>query len=699
LAPELAGDSIMVQVVVADWPREDDRSVSFIARPLADHRLPARLRISWFRPPVALRPGDRWRLELRMRRPRGTANPGVFDSEAWLFRESIGAVAYVVDSHRNQLLRSGPGGLLTAVRLRFIDRALIAAADPDQAAVLVALVVGARHLMSDAQWDRYARTGTSHLVAISGLHIGLAASGGYLLACLALGLSRFGGNQHLAAVLIALLSAAAYALVSGGAIPARRAVTMLTVAAVIVMRRRRPMPSLVVTSACVVMLCVEPLATMMPGFKLSFAAVAILLWVARRGPTGINPIGGFGVIARGVAAATLRLGSLQLMLLCGLLPLLAIEFGRVSVVAPLVNLLAVPVFSLVTVPLALLGFVLDGPFRVVGDPLLTAAAQSIGWLDVVITRFARVNWSAADIGLITGSAWLLLWLPVAWVMLPPGWPCRCLGWIAALALVMHVPRSPANGCIDVRVLDVGQGLAALVRTRTTTLLFDTGPAYRSGGSAARSVVLPHLARLDIDQVDYLVVSHSDSDHAGGVTAIMAGVDVADLIVGERLDNVRADQRRCNTRLAWEIDGVLFRFLHPQPESSHQGNDASCVLQIEAGTHRLLLTGDIERAAEATMLANVALQAVDVVTVPHHGSRTSSSAALIAALTPAVAIVSNGFGNRWGLPKPEIVARWEGAGATVLQTAETGAISIGFCAQQRGIRLQRHREARHRIWHE
>ena len=696
LAPELAGDSIMVQVVVTDFPRAGNRSLSFIARPLGDSRLPPRLRISWFRAPVSLRIGDRWRLELRLRRPRGTANPGIFDSEAWLFRESIGAVAYVADSHRNQLLRSGPDGILDSMRQRFVDRALDVASNPDQAAVLAALVVGTRHLVTDAQWDRYARTGTSHLMAISGLHIGLAASGGYLLACVALGLSRFGGNQHHVAVLVAVLFAVAYALISGGAVPARRAVSMLTVAAVIVLCRRRPIPALVVTSACVGMVLVAPIATMLPGFKLSFAAVVILLWVARRGPaTSIR----VGISPAGAWPAAQRLGTLQLLLLCGLLPLLALEFGRVSIVAPLVNLLAVPVFSLLTVPLALLGFVLAGPLRFAGDPFLYAAAQTVGWIDMIMAKLALLSWSAPDIALPTGIGWLFLWLPVTWILLPQGWPCRCLGWVAALALILHVPRAPASGCVEARVLDVGQGLAALVRTRSTTLLFDSGPAYRSGGSAAVSIVLPHLARLHIDQIDHLVISHSDSDHAGGVIAILDAVDVSDLIVGELLEGVSARQRRCNAQLAWQADGVRYRFLHPQPDQSPQGNDASCVLQVEAGEHRLLLTGDIERAAEEAMLAGDALQSVDVLTVPHHGSRTSSSAALVAALRPAVAIVSNGFGNRWGLPKTEIVARWEDAGADVLQTAEAGAISIGFCAQTPGIELQQHRKARHRIWHE
>jgi len=696
LAPELVGDSIMVQVIVEEFPKSSGRSVSFLARPLDDNRIPPRIRVSWFEPPVNVRLGDRWRLELRLRRPRGTSNPGLFDYETWLFRESIGATAYVVDSHRNRLLESGPSGTLNSVRHRFVNRVTGVVSDPEQAAVLAALVVGGRHLLSDEQWNRYARTGTSHLMAISGLHIGLAASGGYLLTCLVLAVCRFGGNQHHAAIVAAVCVAAFYALVSGLAIPARRAVVMLTVVAIILLRRRRPNPALVVSLACIGIVLIAPLATMTPGFKLSFAAVVALLWAGRRKSLMMLPA---GFSWTRVIAPARRLWALQMMLLCGLLPLTALIFGRVALAAPPVNLLAVPLFSLLTVPLALLGFVLAGPLEFAGDRLLASAALSIGWLDVIIERVASLNWSALDVAAIAGVAWLFVLLPAVWTLLPPGWPCRNLGWIAVLALVLYVPRPPVVGCMDARVLDVGQGLSVLVRTGSGILLFDTGPAFRSGGNAARSIVLPQLARLRIEQVDYLVVSHSDNDHAGGVAAILDGVNVVSLIVGEPLADVDAEQRRCDTRLGWETDGVRFRFLHPAVDAEVEGNDASCVLQIEAGAHRLLLTGDIERAAEERLLASGLMQPVDVVTVPHHGSRTSSTPAFVQALTPSVAIVSNGFGNRWGFPQAEIAARWEIAGSELLQTADSGAISISFCADSAAIRVQRHRQMRHRIWHE
>ena len=387
------------------------------------------------------------------------------------------------------------------------------------------------------------------------------------------------------------------------------------------------------------------------------------------------------------------------MLLFGLLPLTALLFARVPFAAAPLNLLAVPLFSFVTVPFALLGFVLDGPFEPMGAMLLRVAARSVELLELLIVPVAAHGWSAFDVPVITGIAWLFLLLPVCWVLLPRAWPCRGVSVVATLALLLHVPSPPAAGCAEARILDVGQGLAVLVRTRNSSLLYDTGPAFRAGGSAAETVIVPLLERLRIAKLDQLVVTHADNDHAGGAGTIVERVPVSTLYVGEPLEGIDARQHRCHTGHRWLVDGVEFRFLHPVTDTSLLGNDASCVLQVTAGSRRLLLTGDIERVAEARLLDRGALQTVDVVTVPHHGSRTSSTAAFVAALQPHIAIVPNAYGNRWEFPKPDIVARWQNVGARLLQTADSGAIRVRFCRDSAAIRVRRHRAARHRIWHE
>jgi len=696
LAPQFAGDSMLARVRIVDFPRYNKQSVSFVAVPVDNWRIPARIRLSWFEPPVTVELGDIWHFELRLRRPRSSSNAGDFDYESWLFRERIGAIGYVVNSRRNYLVDAGMLGLTDRLRQHFVRRVSALVPESEHAAVLAALAVGARHLVTTEQWDRYARTGVSHLMAISGLHIGLAAGGAYLITCLVGGLFGRRRNIHEIAVVVALLVAALYAVVSGFAVPAQRASLMIVIAAIAALRRRRACSMAIVSASCIVIAVLTPLATLAPGFKLSFAAVVALLWLARRRHEAtINHGRLWSRLARTIG----QLGTVQLLLLFGLLPLTVLIFGRIVFVAPPVNLIAVPLFSLVTVPLTLFGLLLDGPLQPLGDQALLLAARSIGWLEAVIAIGAAVPWGAHAVPAISGVAWLYIILTVVWAALPPGWPGRYIAWLAMTAAVFYKPGGPAQGCADIQVLDVGQGLSVVLETQHHVLLFDTGPSYRSGSSSADAVILPYLASRGIHRIDRLIVSHSDLDHAGGVQAIVAGMDVGQVIVGEPLAGLSRESRPCRAGDHWSYDGVGFRFLHPPAKPAYAGNDASCVLQIEVGAHRVLLTGDIERRVEAALVQALAIDSVDVVVVPHHGSATSSSTSFVQTLEPELAIVSAGYNNRWGLPKDAVVNRWQAVGAQVLETATSGAISIRLCADSNRMQLRQHRQERHRIWHE
>lgn len=696
IAAELVGDSIVARIRIAGFPGTSGPSVTFVGVPVNDARLPARMRLSWFEPPVSLHPGDTWQLELRLRRPRGMSNPGVFDYEQWLFREAFGAVGYVVDSHRNHLLDSGAPGAVEAVRQRFVTRVSQIIPEPAQAAVLAALVVGTRHLLSHEQWDRYARTGTSHLMAISGLHIGLAAGAGYIVVCCFAGILRCGGNLHRAGVVGSLIVAALYTLISGVAIPARRASLMIAITGLVLLRRRVPRPPGIVCGVCIAVAIAAPLATMAPGFKLSFAAVGILLWLARRYQHDTRTR---SRLRFRPANAIRQLANVQLLLLLGLLPVTVLLFGRIAFPAPAVNFVAVPVFSLVTVPFALTGFLLDGPLHFAGDKALLVAAYSIGLIEDLIAVTAIPPWAAPAISAIAATAWLYVILPVVWVVAPPGWPGRHVTWVAVAAVILYVPRAPGFGCVDMHVLDVGQGLAAIVQTERHVLLFDTGPSFRGGGSTAHTIVLPYLASRGIKRIDWLVVSHADLDHAGGVPALVGNIEVGKILSGEPLPGTEALRHDCRAGEHWRLDGVGFGFLHPPSMADYAGNNASCVLQIQAGPRRLLLTGDIERPVENQLVQNGVLDRVDAVVVPHHGSGTSSSPPFVRTLSPSVAIVAAGFGNRWGFPKQDVVERWKAAGAEVLVTATSGAISVGMCSSAPRISVRNHRQERHRIWHE
>ena len=694
VAPEFAGDSIVALVRIADFPKSNGSNVSLVAEPLDNPRVPKRIRISWFEPPVAVRLGDVWQFELRLRRPRGNSNPGVFDYEAWLLRERVGAIGYVVSGRRNQLLRSGDLNAIDQLRQQVVNRISTVVPDRDRAAVLNAISVGARHGITQQQWRRYALTGTSHLMAISGLHVGLAAAGGFFVATLIAAVLWRRRNQHFVATVAAMLVAAAYALVSGLAVPAQRASLMIAIVALAVLWRRELSPLNTIAAACVMIILLSPLATMAPGFKLSFSAVLVLIWLTYRYPGPLDA----GRFLRPVFAVR-QLGAVQAMLLFGLMPLTVLIFSRIALAAPFVNLIAVPVFSFVTVPFTLAGLLLDGLLQPVGDKALLVAVSSLDLIEMLIDRFAMVPAADLTIPEISGAGWFYLTMPVIWVVFPTGWPGRTLAWVGLAALLSYQPPQLPDKCADIDVLDVGQGLAIVVRTRRHVVIFDTGPAFRSGSSAAETVVLPFLAHRGIDRVDKLVVSHADLDHSGGVAAIHAAIDVSDIRVGEILAGSEPANGACVSGEGWYYDGIQFDFIHPPLDSQHEGNDASCVLMIRAGTHRVLLTGDIERPAENELVRDGDLPTVDAVIVPHHGSRTSSSPSFVHALSPSIAVVSASHGNRWGFPKSEIVERWQAAGAEVYVTATSGAIGMRLCEQGGVVSLAPHRALQRRIWHE
>ncbi|MDH3305038.1 MAG: ComEC/Rec2 family competence protein, partial [Gammaproteobacteria bacterium] len=349
LEARFANDSLLTRVRIVDFPKVTGSAVVLLIEPLGDQRLPARSKVSWFEPPLVPGIGEVWEFELRLRPPRGFSNPGGFDAEAWLFRQKIQATGYVVNGKRNRRLETGRESAVDSYRREFLARADGAAGSPEAAAVLAAVGVGARHRISRVQWDNYAATGTSHLMAISGLHIGLAATVAFLFLRILLGVLRMTRNAHVAAIAFAVLAAAAYAVVSGLAVPAERASLMLLVAALAFVRRRQIDPFATIATAALGIFILDPVATMTPGFNLSFSAVVVLLWLAR----SRRSISTTRSVVRRIANAIRQLFTMQLFLLFGLMPLTVMLFDRIAFLAVPVNLVAVPIFSFVTVPLTL----------------------------------------------------------------------------------------------------------------------------------------------------------------------------------------------------------------------------------------------------------------------------------------------------------------------------------------------------------
>jgi competence protein ComEC len=692
LEHEFAGESMLAQVRVTEFPKLTGSSVSLLLEPVADARLPARSRVTWFEPPRVPALGEVWELELRLRRPRGLLNAGVFNLENWMFRENLHASGYVVPGKRNRLLESATLGGIDAARLRFTE--FVDRNGGESSSVLVAIGVGSRHLISRSQWDRYAKTGTSHLMAISGLHIGLAATSAFLFIAILSGGLQLGGNHLNHGMIGGAIVAFAYALISGFAVPSQRAVMMLGLLAVTFIKKRRPDPVRIISLVAILVFIVDPVSVMKPGFSLSFAAVVVLLWgssVYRQRPAEGRRLTLFLNTVR-------ELTIMQGALLFGLMPLTVLLFQRIAFFAPAVNLVAVPVFSFVTVPLTLMSLLLHRSLDSISARLLDLAAESIQVLEKVIhfsstLPMADLSIASHDLNI------LIILLPVLWVILPRGWPVRWVAILGALAIVLHKPLTPAPSCFDVHVLDVGQGLAVVVQSDQRTLLFDTGAAYRGGGSVAEQVILPFLRYKGIDAIDWLVVSHGDNDHAGGVRALLGGIPVSNIFLGEPARDLGRGADACFAGHAWRADGIDYRFLHPSQDSLRDGNNSSCVLSIAAGAHSVLLTGDIEAPAEGQILARSAALSSDIVVIPHHGSLTSSSPAFVNRVRPGLAIASAGFANRWGFPRERVIRRWEGIGAGVLDTATQGGISLQVCALSGISHLQGQRQIQRRFWHD
>jgi competence protein ComEC len=424
---------------------------------------------------------------------------------------------------------------------------------------------------------------------------------------------------------------------------------------------------------------------------LSFVAVAILLALAAPCPAVSAPT---GRMRRGAGLA-LEFVRLQWWIGFALLPLSTLYFGEISVVGPLVNLVAIPFFNLCLVPLAVLatlGLSFDA-LAAWTAPLVEATAFAAGATARALHAVAQLPAAAASLPLPPWPALATAALGVGLAVCGAGLPGRRLAWLALLPVFVPAVRALPHGTARAVVLDVGHGLAVVVETRSHRLLFDAGPTARSGFDSGEEIVLPALAADGRRGLDLLIVSHADNDHAGGAAAIVAAFPGVDVLKGP--DVTALPGRVCGSGDAWEWDGVRFSVLHPAADFGARGNESSCVLKVDAGGSALLVTGDIERRGEAALLAHSPALAADVIVVPHHGSATSSSPSFVEAVGARDAIVSAGYANRWGFPRPEVRERWRDSGANVIATGGAGAVSVVLAPD--GVAVAAERDLRHRYW--
>ena len=702
LPAALDGRDLKVTGVVSSLPDVVTRGLRFRLR--IDHaqlpdgtrvHVPQMVAIGWYgngeRALPSVRPGQRWSLTVRLRQPHGHANPEGFDYEAWLLSEGVRATGYVRPGAPVLIDDFVPGVTTYIARARdaLRERLRHALPEAEYAGVIIALVIGDQRSVSQSDWDIFNRTGIGHLMSISGLHITMIATlfGGLLRW---LWRHSFFTRASLPLILPAQKAGAAagwlaallYVALAGFGIPAQRTLLMLTVVCAALWAGRIASVGQVLSLAVVVVLLADPWAVLWPGFWLSFVAIACIVWVSagRAGAADITlaeipgPAGAYDGVRRWLAEAART----QYAVTLGLVPLTMVLFAQVSLIGPLANAVAIPLVSWLVTPLALLGSVAPAPVSLwclqLSHTLLSGLAQWLSWLSA--TPFAVWQAPRPD-----ALSFALAMAGTLWLLAPRGWPLRWVGLLAWLPMMMASPTAPVQG-FWVTAFDIGQGNALLIETAHHRLLYDTGPAYSEESDGGSRVLLPYFRARGIARLDALIISHSDTDHAGGAETVLTGVEVgwvsSSLSANHALLKTMRLHQPCRAGQAWAWDGVQFEMLHPDSrfaEAEHP-NARSCTLRIRYRDQAVLLTGDIEAPQERALLARADVDvSASVLLAPHHGSGTSSTPEFLAAVSPQVALFQVGYRNRYRHPKTEVVERYHQRGIRTLRSDRDGAVRI------------------------
>ncbi len=713
------GRDVEVTGVIASLPVQLDRGVRFefdveSTRTTGDApgvTVPARVLLGWYDPLQSVQPGERWRFVVRLRRPHGTLNPAGYDFEAWMFERSLRATGSVRPKPLPQRLQSmvwSPSLMVERARSWLRDRMEAALRDDGGASerarwngVLVALVLGDQRAIDRDQWTLFNRTGISHLVSISGLHITMIAA--LVGSLVGMGWRRVPAllarlPAQTAGIAAGLAAALAYALLAGWGVPAQRTVLMLAVVAAAWFARARMTPGVTLALAAGVVCLFDPWAVTAAGFWLSFGAVAAIVWVVQGRP--LPP--------RRLAWSALKTAArVQLAVTLALVPATVLLFQQVSLVAPIANALAIPLVSWVVTPLALLGAAcaaLPWPAAALAQPLLAMAGAVFGALAAALQMLSGPAWAA----LVVPAApfvWVALAAAgVAWLLAPPGWPLRAAGAVALLPLFVWPGERPADGELWVTALDVGQGASVVIESRDRAWLYDAGPRYGPQSDAGERIVLPYLRSRGIAALDGFIVSHLDQDHSGGAASVLRALPVRRVLSSVPSGHAvlgGAAAERCVAGLRI-FDEIAVTVLHPAGADyaatpTKTTNAMSCVVRMQTGNTSVLLTGDIPLAAEAALVNSGADLRTDWMMVPHHGSRTSSGTTLLEAAGPRIASVQAGYRNRFGHPDPQVERRYAERGAQLVRSDRSGAAQWRFAPRAQPT-MTAWRASAVRYWH-
>lgn len=653
--------------------------------------LPKTIELSWYDDAPELSAAQRWQFNVRLKRRHGFANPGGADYEVQLFRRGIGATGYISTKGESRLLGNAEGLWILKLRQRLVDKITSAIPQARMQGVIRGLSVGDQQAIGAEAWQVFARTGISHLMAISGFHVGMVAViGAWLGACLIyipiaqrLRLTR----QDLKAF-FGLSTALGYSLLAGMSIPTQRTLIMLAVYYGAGYLRREVNVWNSYGLALLLVLIFDPFAPLSVGMWLSFGAVAAIL-INQQGR--IAPASGW----RGFL-------SIQGIVTLGLVPLLLCSFGALSLISPLVNLLAIPLFTAVIVPLLLLACAVLMFHEGWGGVCLQWISEGLSWVYVFLEKAAHLPWASLYLPSAPLPLVIVMIVGACVAVTPWPWSWRAIGVVLFMPALFWRINFPDLGDYELTVFDVGQGLAVLIRTHDHVLLYDTGPSFQGGGDAARLAVLPYLRSIGVSRLDMLLLSHGDADHVGGVQSILAEMNVSTVLAGPSVKST-VKVRQCQQGDRWIWEGVEFLILHPEAATQEDSdNNLSCVLQVSNAAGKALLLGDVEQTAELAMVEHGLISATEIIVAAHHGSRSSSTAELVNATRvngrQQWVIFSAGYRNRWGFPKAEVVNRWQEAGATPFETSRTGAVGLLLSSKNTPVKPILWRDAHQRYWH-
>ncbi|CAA0108465.1 DNA internalization-related competence protein ComEC/Rec2 [Zhongshania aliphaticivorans] len=644
-----------------------DPSLSFL-----NHRL---IQLNWYAdsPPEL---GQVFTATLRLRQPHGYQSPGAFDYGRWMFASGYSANGHVLNPGQVEYLGQESSLSFNNFRQQLITGLSDRLATYQHGSIMRALLFADRDGIDREQWQVFSRTGTSHLMAISGMHIGIVLAWGFLLGR-GVGLLLPGGNSLFTGAGIALVFAFIYAALAGFSVPTQRALIMAAVALLAFCFRRNNSMWQAYATAMLLVLSVDPLAPHRAGFSLSFAAVGVLL---------------FAFQGRRHGHAVWGVFQSQWVVLLGLIPLLMMWGYGLSPVSFPVNLIAIPLVTLLVLPLLFCGLILIG---------VAPSLANMSWhaADLLIDVLLRVlAWSAQLLPqIVIPSSLAVLLLASAAIlllMLPRGVPAKYLAAIPLLTIVFSPAPRPTLGSAWVTVLDVGQGLAVFVQTHSNALLYDVGPDFSSGFNTADAVVIPALRSFGVDRLGMLILSHADKDHAGAAPALLKQIDTDELVLGESVSNIVIPSSLCDSPRNWAWDGVQFEFL-ASDRGEFTGNNTSCVLKVSVGGASVLLTGDIETDIERQLLAGRHDLSAALLIAPHHGSNTSSSAEFISAVLPEYVVFSAGTDNHYGHPALKVMQRYDKIGARCWNTAYHG--SIQFQITESSVVAQKNWGGRRYYW--